>query len=60
MNSNQFVIFISILGSNIAKGKTQDEINILSAFFTQLGDTLATISVFDSDDSSVENSELEE
>jgi hypothetical protein len=60
MNSNQFVIFISILASNIAKGKSQDEINILSAFLTQLGDTLATISVFDSDDSSSEDSELEE
>jgi hypothetical protein len=54
MNSNQFVIFISILASNIAKGKTQDEISILSAFFTQLGDTLTTISAFAPDDSSLD------
>lgn len=44
MDSSQFVIFISILASSIAKGKSEDEINILSTFFSQLGDTLATIS----------------
>ena len=47
MDSSQFVIFISILASSIAKGKTEDEINILSTFFSQLGDTLATISAFE-------------
>ena len=45
MFSCEFVTFISTL----AKGKTQKEINILAAFFTQLGDTLATISTLDSD-----------
>ena len=48
MGSSEFVIFISILASNIAKGKSEDEINLLSTFFSQLGDTLATISAFDS------------
>lgn len=48
MSSSEFVIFISILASNIAKGKSEDEINLLSTFFSQLGDTLATISAFDS------------
>ncbi len=43
MDSSQFVIFISIIASGIAKGKSEEEINILSTFFSQLGDTLATI-----------------
>ncbi len=47
MNSCEFVTFISALASSIAKNKTQDEINLLSTFFSQLGDTLATISAFD-------------
>jgi hypothetical protein len=46
MDSNQFVIFISILASSIAQDKTEEEINLLSTFFTQLGDTLATIIAF--------------
>lgn len=48
MGSSEFVIFISILASNIAKGKSDEDINILSTFFSQLGDTLATISALDS------------
>ena len=36
MNSCEFVTFISILACTIAKDKTQDEINLLSVFFTQL------------------------
>ncbi|MCI8291359.1 MAG: hypothetical protein HFJ25_03805 [Clostridia bacterium] len=47
MNSCEFVTFISALACSIAKGKTQKEIDILSVFFTQLGDTLATISTLD-------------
>ena len=43
MNSCEFVTFISILACNIAKDKTAEELTILSAFFVQLGDTLATI-----------------
>lgn len=47
MNPCLFANFISVLACNIAKGKTQEELAILSAFFTQLGDTLATLSLFD-------------
>lgn len=50
MNSCEFVTFISALANIIAENKTQNEINLLSAFFTQLGDTLATISLFDSNE----------
>lgn len=47
MNSCKFVTFISALACSIAKNKSQNEINLLSTFFSQLGDTLATISSFD-------------
>lgn len=43
MNPSAFVNFISLLACEIAKDKSQDELAILSAFFTQLGDTLATL-----------------
>ena len=43
MNPCAFVNFISLLACEIAKDKSQDELVILSAFFTQLGDTLATL-----------------
>ncbi len=43
MNPCAFVNFISLLACEIAKDKTQDELVILAAFFTQLGDTLATL-----------------
>ena len=43
MNSCAFVNFISLLACEIAKDKSQDGLAILSAFFTQLGDTLATL-----------------
>lgn len=46
MNSCAFVNFISLLACEIAKNKSQDELAILSAFFTQLGDTLATLTAF--------------
>lgn len=36
MQNCEFVTFISVLACTIAKDKTQDELNILSAFFTQL------------------------
>ena len=49
MNPCLFANFISVLACDIAKGKTQEELAILSAFFTQLGDTLATLSLFDND-----------
>lgn len=46
MNSCEFVTFISGLACSIAKDKTPEEINLLSTFFSQLGDTLATITAF--------------
>lgn len=49
MKSCEFVTFISTLACSIAKGKSQKEIDILATFFTQLGDTLATISTIDYD-----------
>ena len=43
LNSCELVNLISILACSIAKDKTIDEISVLAAIFTQLGDTLATI-----------------
>lgn len=43
MNSCEFVHFISSLACVIAQSTTDDELAILATFFTQLGDTLATI-----------------
>ncbi len=36
MQNCEFITFISILACTIAKDKTQEELNILSAFFNQL------------------------
>lgn len=44
-NYCEFVSLISFLACLIAKDKTEEEIGILSAFFVQLGDTLATIAI---------------
>lgn len=46
MNPCAFVNFISLLACEIADDKSADEISILAAFFTQLGDTLATLAIF--------------
>lgn len=46
MNPCAFVNFISLLACDIARDKSQDELAILSAFFTQLGDTLTTLALF--------------
>ncbi|MBO5281541.1 MAG: hypothetical protein J6B43_00190 [Lachnospiraceae bacterium] len=43
MQSCDLVLTISALACNIAQGKTADELSLLSAVFSQLGDTLATI-----------------
>ena len=43
MNPCAFVNFISLLACEITKDKSQDEVAILAAFFTQLGDTLSTL-----------------
>ena len=47
MKNCEFITFISVLACSIAKGKSQNELNLLSAFLPQLGDTLATISALD-------------
>ena len=44
MNPCAFVNFISIIACEIAKDKSQEELAILATFFTQLGDTLTTLS----------------
>ena len=43
MSPEELVIFISTLSIAIAKDKTAEELGVLSAVFTQIGDTLATI-----------------
>lgn len=43
MQSCDLIMTISALACNIASGRTADEIDLLSAVFSQLGDTLATI-----------------
>lgn len=43
MQSCEFVVSISAIACSIAKDKSVDEIALISAFFSQLGDTLATI-----------------
>jgi len=44
MNNCEFVTFISTLACSIAKNKSEEELSILALMFTQLGDTLATLS----------------
>ena len=48
MPNCEFVTFISILACNIAKDKSPEELATLSAFFVQLGDTLATLATLNS------------
>ena len=43
MDSCEFVIFISTLACSIAKNRSAEEIDLIAAVFTQLGDTLGTI-----------------
>lgn len=50
LNSCELVNLISTLACLIAKGKSNDEISLLGAFFTQLGDTLATLALLNPDD----------
>ncbi len=45
MNGCELVNFISIVSCAIAKEKTTEELSILAAIFTQLGDSLATIAI---------------
>ncbi len=48
MNPCAFVNSISLLACEISKDKSQEELAILAAFFTQLGDTLATLATLNS------------
>lgn len=52
-------ISISALACAIADGKNDEQINLLSAFFTQLGDSLATISIARSCNNNENNTEEE-
>ncbi|MCM1285476.1 MAG: hypothetical protein NC213_01600 [Acetobacter sp.] len=48
MDGCQLNMVISALACAIAKGKNQNELAILSAFFDQLGDSLETIAAANS------------
>ncbi len=43
LNSCEFVTFITSVACVISQDKSPEELAILSTFFTQLGDTIATI-----------------
>lgn len=43
MNSCEFVTFISVVACSLTSCCSKDELSLLAAVFTQLGDTLATI-----------------
>lgn len=43
MQSCEFATTISALACNISKGKSPEELALISSIFMQLGDTLATI-----------------
>jgi len=44
LSPEELVVFISTVSIAIAKDKSDDELGVLAAVFTQIGDTLATIS----------------
>lgn len=50
MNSCELVTFISALACAISQNMSNQEIDLLAVVFTQLGDTLATISLKKSND----------
>lgn len=43
MNECELVIFVSTIACSLTKCLSEDELAILAAVFTQLGDTIATI-----------------
>lgn len=47
MNSCEFTAMVTGIACCIAKGKCAEEIELLAAMFTQLGDTLATMTAFE-------------
>ena len=66
MSSCEFVTFITAIACNIANSCSADEVALLSAVFSQLGDTLETIQAKenilnnDEDDSSEDNNSKED
>ncbi|KEZ90062.1 MULTISPECIES: DUF6774 domain-containing protein [Clostridia] len=46
MQPCELVVLISTLACHIAEGRSADEIALISSIFSQLGDTLSTISAF--------------
>lgn len=50
MPNCEFVTFISVLACSLAKDKSPEELAFMSAFFTQLGDTLATLATLNFND----------
>ncbi len=56
MDSCELVTLVSTLSCLIANNSTDDELSILSAVFTQLGDSLTTILVCRTNNNSSSNS----
>lgn len=48
MNPCEYTMLVSAIACSIAKDKTEDEVELLAAFFTQLGDSLATFITYKS------------
>jgi len=44
MNGSQITIATTVIANTLACGLSDDELTLIAAIFTQLGDTLATIS----------------
>ena len=45
LSPERLVIWVSVTALQMARGKSADELGVLGAMFTQLGDTLTTMSV---------------
>lgn len=57
MNSCELVTLVSSLACLIAKDKTQEELSLLAAIFTQLGDSLATTAAVQDCNSNSDNND---
>lgn len=55
MQSCNLAVTVSALACELAKGKSTEEVALLSAVFTQLGDTLSTIAAQEALCSEAEN-----
>lgn len=47
MNSCELIAFISSIACTLSRNCSREELSVMAAVFTQLGDTLATIAVHD-------------